>query len=408
MQQPSNPLQDDIMDQPSDRPAGSNPVLVAAIRAEIAANGGQITFARFMELALYHPEYGYYLSTERRPGRGGDFLTAPEATPYFGITLARQIAECWERLGKPTPFEIREYGSGIGGLAYDIIAGLSTEAPDVVEALRYRMVEINQHRLAQALAAFDEVGLGHLIVPEGADDELLPIVGVVLANEVVDALPVHRLVMRAGRLQERFVVWDGGDDGWFAELNGELSPEAARAGAAVLAEGVTLTDGDLIEVSPAAGAWFASVGRGLERGYTIVLDYGYAASELYRGHRLGGTVRGYFEHTVTDDPFLRVGEQDLTAHVDFTSLRRAGESVGMTFVGLTTQGALLSSLGLGEFLLQLQSDPTTTLPDYVRAQSAVLRLIDPGGLGRFGVLLMAKDAPVEPSLRGLREPPPAF
>jgi SAM-dependent MidA family methyltransferase len=182
----------------------------------------------------------------------------------------------------------------------------------------------------------------------------------------------------------------------------------ARAGAAVLAEGVTLTDGDQIEVSPAAGEWFASVGRGLERGYAIVIDYGYAATELYRGHRLGGTVRGYFEHTVTDDPFLRVGEQDLTAHVDFTALQRAGESVGMTFAGLTTQGALLSSLGLGEFLLQLQSDPTTTLPDYLGAQSAIYRLIDPGGLGRFGVLLMAKDAPIEPSLRGLREKPPSF
>jgi SAM-dependent MidA family methyltransferase len=361
-----------------------------------------------MELALYHPEFGYYLAEIRRPGRGGDFLTAPEATPYFGITLARQIAECWERLGRPAPFEIREYGSGIGGLAYDIIAGLSTEAPEVVASLRYRMVEINHHRLAQALAAFDEVGLGHLIEPEVPYGDLPPIVGVALANEVVDALPVHRLVMRANGFQERFVVWDGGDDGWFTEQEGDPGAEAARAGAAVLAEGVTLADGDLIEVSPAAREWFASVGRGLECGYAIVLDYGYAANELYRGHRLGGTVRGYFEHTVTDDPFLRVGEQDLTAHVDFTALQRAGESVGMMFAGLTTQGALLSSLGLGEFLLELQSDPTASLPDYLRAQSAVLRLIDPGGLGRFGVLLMAKDAPVEPSLRGLQEKPPSF
>ena len=133
--------------------AGSNPALVAAIREEIAAAGGRITFARFMELALYHPHHGYYLSAERRPGRGGDFLTAPEATPYFGITLARQIAEFWERLGKPARFEIREYGAGIGGLAYDVIAGLSTEAPDAAKALRYRLVEINEHRLAQALAA---------------------------------------------------------------------------------------------------------------------------------------------------------------------------------------------------------------------------------------------------------------
>jgi SAM-dependent MidA family methyltransferase len=383
----------------------SNPALVALIHDEIAANGGRITFARFMDLALYHPEHGYYLSAERRPGRGGDFLTAPEATPYFGITLARQIAEFWERLGRPDPFDVREYGAGIGGLAYDVIAGLSTEAPDAAKALRYRLVEINQHRLAQALAAFDEVGLAHLVVPETPGDNLEPITGVALANEVADALPVHRLVMRHGELRERFVVWR---NDWFGEEEAETSDTAARAGAAVLSEGVTLADGDAIDVSPAASAWFAGVGRGLSCGYAVVLDYGYPAHELYRTHRLAGTVRGYHAHTVTDDPFLRVGDQDLTAHVDFTALQRAGEASGLQLAGFTTQGAFLASLGLGAFLLELQGDPTTTLPDYLRAQTAILRLIDPGGLGRFGVLMMAKNASVDPPLRGLTEKPPRF
>lgn len=382
-----------------------DPALVAIIRAEIAASGGRITFARFMELALYHPEHGYYLSAERRPGRGGDFLTAPEATPYFGLALARQIAEFWERLGCPDPFEIREYGAGIGGLAYDVIAGLSTAAPDALRALRYRLVEVNRHRLAQALAAFAEVGLGHLVVPEAPGDDLEPIVGIALANEVADALPVHRLVMRNGEFRERFVVWRNGR---FAEEEGEPTNEAQRAGAAVLGEGVALAQGDAIDVSPAAAAWFAGVGRGLARGYAIVIDYGYQAPELYRTHRLAGTVRGYHAHTVTDDPFVRVGEQDLTAHVDFTALQRAGEAVGLRFAGFTTQGAFLASLGLGDFLLELQGDPTTTLPDYLRAQTAILRLIDPGGLGRFGVLMMAKNAPVEPPPRGLTERPPGF
>lgn len=393
---------------PHDAPepaAGSNPALVAAIRDEIAATGGRITFARFMELALYHPEHGYYLSAERRPGRGGDFLTAPEATPYFGITLARQIAEFWDRLDRPQRFDIREYGAGIGGLAYDVIAGLSTEAPEVANALRYRLVEINEHRMAQALAAFDEVGLGHVVAPEPPGDNLEPIVGVALANEVADALPVHRLVMRNGALRERYVVWR---DDRFAEEEGDPSDAAAHAGAAVLAEGVALTEGDAIDVSPAASDWFAGIARGLARGYAIVLDYGYPAAELYRTHRLAGTVRGYHAHTVTDDPFVRIGEQDLTAHVDFTALQRAGEAAGMQPAGFTTQAAFLASLGLGDFLLDLQTDPTTTLPDYLRAQTAILRLIDPGGLGRFGVLMMAKNAPVQPPLRGLRDKPPHF
>jgi SAM-dependent MidA family methyltransferase len=386
-------------------PQRGNPALVAIIRDEIAANAGRITFARFMDLALYHPPHGYYLAAERRPGRGGDFLTAPEATPYFGITLARQIAEFWERLGRPDPFEIREYGAGIGGLAYDVIAGVSTATPEAAKVLRYRLVEINEHRLAQALAAFAEVGLAHVVTPETPGDDLAPITGVALANEVADALPVHRLVMRNGELRERFVVWR---DGWFGEEEGPPSDAAARAGAAILSERITVRDGDALDVSPAASDWFAGVGRGLARGYAIVLDYGYPARELYRTHRLAGTVRGYHAHTVTDDPFVRVGAQDLTAHVDFTALERSGETVGLRFAGFTTQGAFLASLGMGDFLVELQQDPTTALPDYLRAQSSILRLIDPGGLGRFGVLMMAKNAPVEPPLRGLTETPPRF
>ena len=205
-----------------------NPDLIAVIRAEIDAAGGRIPFARFMELALYHPAWGYYLSPVRRPGRPGDFLTAPETHPFFGITLARQIAECWERLDRPDPFVVREYGSGIGALAWDVIAGLSREATECRAALQYRLVETNPHRLAQSLAGFAEGGLGDVVrgeeIPPGANPE--PITGVVIANEVADAFAVHRLIWRDGRLREGWVVWSG--DG-FAEEEGDLSPEAAAA-----------------------------------------------------------------------------------------------------------------------------------------------------------------------------------
>lgn len=381
----------------------SNPALVEIIRGEIARRG-RITFARFMELALYHPEHGYYLSPERRPGRGGDFLTAPEASPLFGLTLARQIAECWERLGRPAPFVAREYGAGAGGLAYDIIAGLSAEAPDAAAALRYRLIEPNRHRLAQALAAMADVGLSHLVTAEESD-QVEPITGVALANEVADAFPVHRVVIRDGNIRERNVSWR---NTWFAEEEGAPSPAARRAVAQLVAEGVTLPEGALIDVSPAAADWFAGVGRGIARGYAVVIDYGYPAAELYQAHRLAGTVRGYYAHTVTDDPFARVGRQDLTAHVDFTALQRAGEAVGMRSAGFTTQGAFLAGLGLGDRLVQMQHDPETTMPDYLAAQAVVLRLIDPGGLGRFGVLIMARDAPVAPPLRGFAVRAPAF
>ena len=383
-----------------------HPSLLAAIRAEIAV-AGRITFARFMQLALYHPEHGYYLTPERRPGRGGDFLTAPEASAYFGLTVARQIAECWERLGKPDRFTIREYGAGIGALAYDVIAGLSEHDPALMRALEYRLVEPNRHRMEQARAAMAEVGLSDVVVaesiPEGADPE--PISGVVLANEVADALPVHRLVVRDGELQERYVTWQSGR---FAEEEAELSAEVAGYPDYFARTGVPLVEGGVYDGSPAASAWFATACQGIARGYAIVIDYGYPARKLYTGHRLGGTVRGYFEHTVTDDPFARVGYQDLTAHVDFTALREAGEAAGMTVAGFTTQAAFLASLGLGERLLALQRDPDAALGDYLSAQAVVLRLIDPGGLGRFGVLLMARNAPVDPPLLGLKEKPPSF
>lgn len=449
-------MNDDHAAEAAHPAAGSDPILVAAIRAEImglasprgepsgAGRSGRITFARFMELALYHPERGYYLTAERRPGRGGDFLTSPEASPFFGLTLARQIAECWERLGRPRPFTVREYGPGVGGLAYDILVGLHTETPDIVTGLDYRLVEPNQHRVAQALAAMGEVGFGPIVsaeTPPPPGGDLPPIVGVVLANEVADAFPVHRLVARDGAFREQFVVWraggegrgveesrrrdveasvrredeelarrkggdgdgDGDGSGWFGLEEGPpSSPDLAGRWGELAEAGVNLRDGDIVEVSPAAADWFAGAGRGIGRGYAVVIDYGYPAAELYAGHRLGGLLRGHAGHTVTDNPLVRIGRQDLTAHVDFTALEAAGRSAGLVPAGLTTQGALLSSLGLGELLVALQTDPGTTPASYYAAQAAVMRLIEPGGIGRFRVLLMARDAPVDPPLRGMR------
>lgn len=384
--------------------AGGNPALVAAIRGEIAASG-PITFARFMDRALYDPDHGYYRAEARRPGRGGDFITAPEIHPFFGFTLARFVEACWERLGRPRSFVVREYGPGIGGLAYDIIAAISEKAPELRAALDYRLVERNPHRRAQALVALAERGLGDVVRAEEAGmDPLPPIVGVALANEVADALPVHRLVWRDGELRERWVTWDEAA-GRFADAEGARSPAVAALDvpAYLAAHGVTLAENDAIEVSPAAAAWFATVARGLAQGYTLLLDYGYPAATLYRDHRLAGTVRGYAGHTVTDDPYQRVGEQDLTAHVDFTRLQAAGEAAGLTFAGLTTQADFLADLGLGDLLVGLQTEPGTSVADYYAAQAAVLRLIDPGGMGRFRVLAMARSAPTSPPLPGFAE-----
>lgn len=386
---------------PDPAEANGNPDLIRIIREEISARGGRITFARFMELATAHPVHGYYRTAVRRPGRGGDFLTAPETTPWFGFVLARQIAECFERLGPSDRLTIREYGPGVGGLAWDIVAALLDHLPGLRPRLDYRLVEPNPHRRDQAMAAMREGGLGDVVsveeIPDGEDPE--PITGVVLANEVADALPVHRLVMRGGELREGWVTTDGET---FIEIIDDLSDPSL--GAPVLTwlqeQGVTLREGDRFEWSPAAAEWFRGAARGLGRGYALVIDYGYLTPELYRGHRLGGTLRTYSAHVAGDDPFVRVGTQDLTAHVDFSALIRAGVAEGLALAGIASQADVLERLGLGQVLLDAQETPGLSAAEYFALRAAIFRLIDPGGMGRFSVLAMARDAPVDPPLIG--------
>jgi SAM-dependent MidA family methyltransferase len=382
-------------------PRGDNPALMTILTGTLREKG-RITFAEFMDTALYHHEHGYYRASARRPGRGGDFITSPELHPFFGFTLARQIADSWERLGQPDRLVVREHGAGIGGLAYDIIAALSARAPNVRDALDYRLIDVNPHRSAEARAAMAESGLDQIVRTEHPDD-IRPEAGVVIANEVADALPVHRLVVRAGRLRERWVTL--GNDGRFGEEDGELSPElvaldlpAYFASAGV--EIATMPDGALLEVSPAAARWIRDIAASLTRGHAFVIDYGYDAATLYRDHRLEGTVRGYSEHTVTADPFVRVGEQDLTAHVDFTWLGRAAREAGMVEIGLTTQSDFLTQLGLGDWLVNMQTQEDVSIEEYLRAQAAVYRLIDPAGLGRFRVMGLARDMGKHPEALG--------
>ncbi|MGC4190460.1 MAG: SAM-dependent methyltransferase [Thermomicrobiales bacterium] len=392
--------------------ATSNPILVARLHDEIATSG-PITVARFMERALYEPVVGYYRTATRRPGREGDFLTAPETHPFFGFALARQVAECWERLGQPDPFTIREYGPGMGTLAYDILAALATDHPEVAATTSYRLCDVNSHRMQEALAAMVEVGLGDVVTAETPDEaERSPITGISIANEVADALPCHQVVVRNGSLRERYIAWDE-HAGWFTITEAELSPNlrAFDPAARLATEGVAterLPEGSVLEICPAAVSWIGAVARGLERGYALIVDYGYPAHELYAGHRLGGLLRGYREHTVNADPLAAIGEQDLTAHVDFTLLMDAATESGMTVVGLTTQGDALAALGLGDLLVAMQREEGVSLDEYYQAQAAVLRLIDPGGMGRFQMLALAKDAPTEPPLRLLTTAMPAF
>lgn len=370
-----------------ERSAGSRTELVEIIRGEIEREG-RITFARFMELAVSHPEHGYYSSGEVRTGFGGDFLTAPETDPIFGQTVARQIVECWERLERPRGFTIREAGAGRGMLAAHILAELHRSAPGLFETLRYELSDLNPDRVQEALAFLDEHGFGSR--SHAAENE--PITGVLLANELLDAFPVHRLVQQDGDLREIYVTVD---DGWFRDDVGPLSDPTLLE----LLSGVTLRDGQHAEVSPGAARWAAGIGGKIATGYALLIDYGYPAEELYSAARLDGTLKGYSRHDVTDDPYLRVGNQDLTAHVNFTAVSRAAQSAGMIELGLTTQAYFLAGLGIEKILLETQQ--SVSAQDYITARNAVMHLIDPRGLGRFRVLILGKNVDREPALRGL-------
>lgn len=392
----STPPPETLPTQPS-----GNLELIDLLVSEIR-NDGPITFARFMETALYHDPLGYYRARDRKPGRGGDFITSPELHPFFGMTIARQIADSWDRLGQPQHLVVREHGASSGGLAYDIIAALTENAPDVRDALDYRLVDINEHRVEESRKAMAEVGLSKIVRPEHPDD-ITQEPGIVLANEVADALPVHRLIIRNGELRELWVTLDANEH--FVGSEADLSPEIAIldmpayfAWAGVDLD--ALPEGAKLDVSPATADWISGIAKNLIRGHAFIIDYGYDAPTLYKDHRLEGTVRGYHQHTVTDDPFIRIGEQDLTAHVDFTWLIQAAESAGMTEIGLTTQSEFLTQLGLGDWLLYLQEQPDTSVEEYYQAQAAVFRLIDPAGLGRFRVLGLAKDMGDNPKALG--------
>lgn len=371
---------------------GEESALVERIRAEIAG-GGPMTFARFMELALYDPEGGYYRSAAARPGREGDFLTAPEAHPIFGRLVARQLDEAWDVLGRPDPFVVREHGAGAGALAASVLTGLVAEASALLEAIRWQPVEVDGRRVEAFRARL--AAAGHDRVVEDPDER--PVTGVVLANEVLDALPVHRVGVRDGRLLERYVTLE---DGAFADAWAE--PSTPDLAARLADEGVTLVEGQSAEIALGLPAWVAAAAAGLGRGLLLLIDYGAPAAELYDPvRRRFGTLRAYVRHHVHDDVHRHVGRQDLTAHVDVTAVEAAAHAAGLETIGITTQAEFLIGAGAEPLLQAVQADPATTMASYAELRAVLMRLLDPAAMGRFRVMAFGRDWPAGATLAGL-------
>jgi len=380
---------------PDPEAVGEDAELRARLVAEIEA-GGPITFARFMERALYEPDHGYYRRPEAGPGREGDFLTAPEAHPIFGAAIGRLLEQGWEAMGRPSPFTVSEPGAGSGALAAGLLGGLRSAASPLAEVIRYRPVEIETARL-DALAArlADEDLADRLVVaPPGRDRSET---GAVVANEVLDALPVHRVVGRAGGLRELLVDVANG-----AFVQVEADPTDPRLAARLADEAVTLGEGQVTEVCLALDDWLAGSTRHLAHGIVVLVDYAEEPATLHAPARQDGTLRAFARHAVGGDLFRHVGRQDLTATVDLAAVRAAARHAGLAPLGETTQAELLAAVGTGELVSAMLRRPGASLQDALHLRSAVARLLDPRGMGRFRVLALERGLPPGTDLPGLR------
>lgn len=362
-----------------------------------------MSFARFMELALYDVSHGYYMTKKAEPdlpsssdriGWGGDFYTAPELSPILAKTLVRQILDIDDQLGHPAQFTFMEVGAGNGTFALDFIQECRTIASDFSHRLSYQIVERSPYLQSRQAARLSEVvrdwGTSHLKwKPSLEEVDSDSVTGVVFSNELVDALPVHRVRMADQRLREICVAYKGGR---FVEcLDHSFSPNLVEY---IEAHKVALSEGQTSELHLAAERWMKHVARLLHRGVVVTVDYGHTRSDYYRSDRKDGTFLCYYRHAISTDPYSRVGEQDMTAHVNFSALASVGTTSGLDLIGFTTMANWLIGLGV-EDLVRDQDQES----EDVRALAHLLR---PHGMGTtFKVLAQRKG--MEPfALQGLR------
>ena len=373
---------------PTDLPAASaeaqavSDALTREISRAISESGGWISFARFMELALYAPGLGYYSAGSTKLGSSGDFITAPELSPLFGRCLARQVADVLERgLG-----DVLEIGAGSGALAGDLLVSLERAgrvprrffilevSADLRERQRERIAGAAPH-LLDRVAWLDRM-------PAAFE-------GVIIGNEVLDALPANLVRVREGRIEEIGVA--ASPEGFVRE-NRAAQGELLRAAAAL-----DLPDGYETEINVPARAFIASVAAALKRGAVILIDYGFPAAEYYHPQRSSGTLMCHYRHRSHTDPFAFVGLQDITAHVDFTSIADAAVDAGLNVLGYTSQAQFLINCGITDLLAEISPDDTRA---YAKRASEAQKLLSPAEMGElFKVIAFG---------RGIEAPPLGF
>jgi SAM-dependent MidA family methyltransferase len=364
--------------------AAHSAALVEHIRAAIRKAGGWIDFAQFMQLALYAPGLGYYSAGARKFGAAGDFITAPEVAPVFSRCIAVQCAEVLQNLGT-SDTRILELGAGSGVMAAELLAELERQgalpAEYLILDLSADLRERQQATIAQAVPHL----LDRVQWLDGLPEE--PFTGLIIANEVLDALSVQRFAIRRGEVNALGVSDEFGQFVLAEVRGGERLVAAVRQ--IERDAGVTLPDGYESELCIGLAQWLAGIGASLARGVMLFVDYGLPRREYYSLERTRGTLLCHFRHRFHDDALARVGLQDITAWVDFTALAEAATAAGFEVAGYTTQAHFLIGAGLGDFVANVEGLDLVQRLNLSR-QAMVLTL--PGEMGeRFKVIALSRD-----------------
>ncbi|HXU10120.1 MAG TPA: SAM-dependent methyltransferase [Blastocatellia bacterium] len=347
---------------------------------------GPMTFRDFMQAALYDPELGYYNTERAKIGPEGDYFTSSNVHPAFGAGMSRAFAELWETSSEA--MTIIEFGAGTGQLACDVLTAMRDEHPRLFDGLTYLIVETSpamRDRQREKLSAFaDRVRWTELEELERA-----PVRGVVFSNEFVDALPVHSVRFRAGSLEESYVTSTDRSEGpgTFSQSWGK--PSTDRLAEYVDRMKVELREDQIVEINLDAVDWLSWMTRALDSGYLMTIDYGDLCEALWTPDRLRGTLRSFHNHRLIDSPLTCLGEQDITASVNFTALIEYGREFGFEPVSFARQPAFLIRMGLIE-RIAASYRPDETLDD-LKQRLTVKNLFVPGGISdSFRVLIQRK------------------
>jgi SAM-dependent MidA family methyltransferase len=359
--------------------------LDARLRERIGREG-RLTFHDWMQAALYDESEGYYCRRDHAPwGRAGDYRTSPESSPLFAVTFAGYFAALYQELDSPSELTLLEAGAGAGHFAHGVLETLARRYPHVFRATRYLIDEVSaesRERLLKLLHSFKEkvdfIRLDELVEPFSA--------GIIFSNELLDAMPVHRVIMRDGKLLELCVGLDQANEFVWTETE----PTTARLAAYFEEQDVRLDEGQLAEVNLSAPEWLCRVARALNRGYIITVDYGAEASALYsQQQRPSGSLRSFAQHRFADNVLSHPGAQDITTTVNWTQLKRAGEECGLETVSLERQDQFLLRAGLLEQLERMNAT-TESEADALMLRTGAREMILPGGMSESFQVLIQK------------------